>query len=56
MSSRVRRTGSSYAVLRSGQAFDDALAERVRDRLCDAVGFSEKKMFGGLAFLTDGNM
>ncbi len=37
-------------------AFDDALAERVRDRLRDAVGVSEKKMFGGLAFLTHGNM
>ena len=37
-------------------AFYDALAERVRDRLRDAVGVSEKKMFGGLAFLTYGNM
>jgi hypothetical protein len=37
-------------------AFDEALAERVRDRLRDAVGVHEKKMFGGLAFLTHGNM
>ena len=37
-------------------AFDDALAERLRDRLRDAAGVHEKKMFGGLAFLTDGNM
>src|SRR2546430_17474118 len=37
-------------------AFDDVLAERLRDRLRDAVGVHEKKMFGGLAFLTDGNM
>jgi hypothetical protein len=37
-------------------AFDEALAERLRDRLGAAVGVSEKKMFGGLAFLTDGNM
>jgi TfoX/Sxy family transcriptional regulator of competence genes len=37
-------------------AFDDALAERLRDRLRDVVGVHEKKMFGGLAFLTDGNM
>jgi TfoX/Sxy family transcriptional regulator of competence genes len=36
--------------------FDAALAERVRDRLRDAVGVTEKKMFGGLAFLTYGNM
>jgi TfoX/Sxy family transcriptional regulator of competence genes len=37
-------------------AFDDALAERLRDRLRDMTGVHEKKMFGGLAFLTDGNM
>jgi TfoX/Sxy family transcriptional regulator of competence genes len=37
-------------------AFDDALAERLRDRLGDAAGVTEKKMFGGLAFLTHGNM
>ena len=37
-------------------AFDDALAERLRDRLRDVAGVHEKKMFGGLAFLTDGNM
>jgi TfoX/Sxy family transcriptional regulator of competence genes len=37
-------------------AYDEVLAERIRDRLCDAAGVSEKKMFGGLAFLTHGNM
>ena len=37
-------------------AFDDALAERLRDRLRDTAGVHEKKTFGGLAFLTDGNM
>ena len=37
-------------------AYDDALAERVRDRVGDRLGVTEKKMFGGLAFLTDGNM
>jgi TfoX/Sxy family transcriptional regulator of competence genes len=37
-------------------AYDEALAERLRDRLADAPGVAEKKMFGGLAFLTDGNM
>jgi TfoX/Sxy family transcriptional regulator of competence genes len=37
-------------------AFDDALAERIRDRVRDAAGIHEKRMFGGLAFLTDGNM
>lgn len=37
-------------------AFDEALAERIRDRVRDADGVHEKKMFGGLAFLTHGNM
>ena len=37
-------------------AFDDALAERLRDRLREVAGVHEKKMFGGLAFLTDGTM
>ena len=37
-------------------AYDDALAQRVRDWLQDEPGVSEKKMFGGLAFLTAGNM
>jgi len=36
-------------------AYDVALAQRVRDRMA-AAGVSEKKMFGGLAFLTSGNM
>ena len=37
-------------------AYDDALARRVRDRMTGEPGVSEKKMFGGLAFLTSGNM
>jgi TfoX/Sxy family transcriptional regulator of competence genes len=37
-------------------AYDDALAQRVRDRMMSEPGVSEKKMFGGLAFLTAGNM
>jgi TfoX/Sxy family transcriptional regulator of competence genes len=37
-------------------AYDEELAERLRE-LTDAVpGLSEKKMFGGLAFLVHGNM
>jgi hypothetical protein len=35
-------------------AYDERLAERIRDRLGDRVGVTEKRMFGGLAFLTDG--
>ena len=37
-------------------AFDDVLAERVRDVLAPEGGVTEKRMFGGLAFLLDGNM
>ena len=39
-----------------GMAYDEALAERIRDRLREATAVTEKKMFGGLAFLTYGNM
>jgi TfoX/Sxy family transcriptional regulator of competence genes len=37
-------------------AYDEALAERLRDRLRDTAGITEKKMFGGIAFMTSGNM
>lgn len=37
-------------------AYDEALAERVRDLLEAEAGITEKKMFGGLAFLADGHM
>jgi TfoX/Sxy family transcriptional regulator of competence genes len=37
-------------------AYDAVLAQRVRDQMLAAAGVSEKKMFGGLAFLTSGNM
>lgn len=37
-------------------AFDDALAARIRKRLGKRAGLTEKQMFGGLAFLLNGNM
>jgi hypothetical protein len=37
-------------------AFDEHLAERVRRTIGKRQGLSEKKMFGGLAFLLHGNM
>lgn len=37
-------------------AFDEGLAERIRDLLRDRSGVTEKKMFGGLAFLLRGHM
>ena len=37
-------------------AYDEELAHRLRELLADEDGISEKKMFGGLAFLVHGNM
>lgn len=37
-------------------AYDEALAERVRTLVAPVSGMTEKKMFGGLAFLVNGNM
>jgi TfoX/Sxy family transcriptional regulator of competence genes len=37
-------------------AYDELLAQRVRAALPALPGLTEKKMFGGLAFLIDGNM
>ena len=37
-------------------AYDEKLAERVREVLRRRRGISEKKMFGGLAFLVKGHM
>ena len=39
-----------------GMAFDEALAERIRDLAAGTPKLTEKKMFGGLAFLVGGNM
>jgi len=37
-------------------AYDEGLAERVRERLGTDPAVTEKRMFGGVAFLYDGNM
>jgi len=37
-------------------AYDEALAERIRTLVAGERGVTEKKMFGGLAFLVGGNM
>lgn len=37
-------------------AYDEGLAAMMRDDLADQHGISEKKMFGGLCFLMNGNM
>lgn len=37
-------------------AFDEALADRIRDVLVSRSEVSERKMFGGIAFMVAGNM
>ncbi|MDQ5815247.1 MAG: TfoX/Sxy family protein [Actinomycetota bacterium] len=36
--------------------YDEDLAVRIRELVADQAGLTEMKMFGGLAFLIDGNM
>jgi TfoX/Sxy family transcriptional regulator of competence genes len=40
----------------SRMAFDEVLAERIRQRLARKKGVDEKKMFGGIGFLLNGNL
>ena len=37
-------------------AFDESLAERIRQRLARRKNIEEQKMFGGVGFLLNGNM
>ena len=37
-------------------AYDEQLAERLRTALAGREGLSERRMFGGLAFMLNGNM
>jgi TfoX/Sxy family transcriptional regulator of competence genes len=37
-------------------AYDEDLANRIRELLVTEMGVTETKMFGGLAFLIEGNM
>jgi TfoX N-terminal domain len=37
-------------------AYDEDLAGRIRERMAGEAGLTEKRMFGGLAFLINGNM
>jgi TfoX/Sxy family transcriptional regulator of competence genes len=40
----------------SGMAHDDDLADRIRAAIGKQDGVTERRMFGGLAFLVNGNM
>ena len=37
-------------------AYDEDLANRIREVMADVPGVTEQRMFGGLAFLVGGNM
>ncbi|MCC6614794.1 MAG: TfoX/Sxy family protein [Anaerolineae bacterium] len=37
-------------------AYDETLAHRVREALAGQSGLTERKMFGGIAFMLSGNM
>ena len=37
-------------------AYDEGVAQRVREALQQIQGVTEKKMFGGIAFMINGNM
>ena len=37
-------------------AYDEGLAQRLREVVEEQAGLAEKKMFGGLCFMVSGNM
>ena len=37
-------------------AYDELLADRVRSRVAESAPFTEREMFGGIAFMIGGNM
>jgi TfoX/Sxy family transcriptional regulator of competence genes len=37
-------------------AYDEGLAQRVREEMEELPGYTEKKMFGGVGFMLHGNM
>jgi TfoX/Sxy family transcriptional regulator of competence genes len=39
-----------------GMAYDEGVAQRIRDLVQGDLDVTEKRMFGGLAFLVNGNM
>jgi hypothetical protein len=57
VSARADRSFAINAVCDTGaMAYDEDLADRIRELVRDEEGLTEMKMFGGLAFLINGNM
>ncbi len=55
-SSERARLPAALPYDRPGVAYDEELAERIRELVAGEADLTEKKMFGGLAFLIGGNM
>ncbi len=53
---RARVAATRWPVRLAGVGYDAELADRIRYLIGTGPGVSEKKMFGGLAFLIGGNM
>src|SRR6266478_7535181 len=53
---RSHDPGNKPARKESRMAFDESLAERIRQGLARRKNVEEKKMFGGVGFLLSGNM
>lgn len=52
----IRRQAGPFGRTLPAMAYDEALADRIRELLAGERGVTEQKMFGGLAFLIGGNM
>jgi hypothetical protein len=50
------QTPNSFGGKEVGMSYDEGLAQRMRVQLGPLPGLTEKKMFGGIAFLLRGNM
>jgi TfoX N-terminal domain len=55
LGSHSRRQGRPRSTI-AAVAYDEDLADRIREIIGAQRGLQEKKMFGGLAFLVEGNM
>lgn len=53
---RTRKARSRKGAYAGRVAYDEDLAQRIRELVATQRGLTEKKMFGGLAFLVGGNM
>ena len=53
---QLRERASSACRTIACMAYDEDLADRIRELVADQPGLTEQKMFGGLAFLIGGNM